>query len=130
VLAILALFILVPMVEIYVIIRVGHEIGVFDTIALLFVVSIIGAWLAKHEGFVVLRRLRAQLEAGRAPTGELIDGALVLGAGVLMMIPGFVTDVVGLLVLFPLTRAPLRRYLRRRYEVRAFRDPDDGVIDV
>ena len=127
---ILALFILVPMIEIYVIIQVGHAIGALDTIALLVLVSLVGAWLTRHEGFVVLRRLRAQIDAGRAPTGELIDGALVLGAGVLMLTPGFVTDVVGLLVLFPPTRALLRRYLRRRFEVRTLGGPDDGVIDV
>jgi UPF0716 protein FxsA len=130
VLVILALFILVPMVEIYVIIQVGHAIGALDTIALLVLVSLVGAWLTRHEGFVVLRRLRAQIDAGRAPTGELIDGALVLGAGVLMLTPGFVTDVVGLLVLFPPTRALLRRYLRRRFEVRTLGGPDDGVVDV
>ena len=129
-LVILALFILVPMIEIYVIIQVGHAIGALDTIALLVLVSIVGAWLTRHEGFVVLRRLRAQIDAGRAPTGELIDGALVLGAGVLMLTPVFVTDVVGLLVLFPPTRALLRRYLRRRFEVRTLGGPDDGVIDV
>jgi UPF0716 protein FxsA len=133
VLVILALFIVVPMVEIYTIVQVGHAIGALDTIALLVLVSIVGAWLTKHEGFVVLQRLRAQLEAGRAPTAELIDGVLVLGAGVLMMTPGFVTDAVGLLVLFPPTRAVIRRYLRRRFEVRVFGDHggrDDGVIDV
>ncbi|MDQ1466962.1 MAG: protein FxsA [Actinomycetota bacterium] len=127
---ILALLILVPMIEIYVIIQVGHAIGALDTIALLVLVSLVGAWLTRHEGFVVLRRLRAQIDAGRAPTGELIDGALVLGAGVLMLTPGFVTDVVGLLVLFPPTRALFRWYLRRRFEVRSLGGPDDGVIDV
>lgn len=130
-LALLALFIVVPMVEIYVIIRVGHSIGALDTIGLLIVVSVVGAWLTRHEGFVVLRRLRAQLDAGRVPTGELVDGVLVLCAGVLMMTPGFVTDAIGLLVLFPPTRALLRRYLRHRFEARMFGGPDDGgIIDV
>ena len=122
-LAILASFIVVAMVEIYAIIQVAHAIGALDTIALLIVVSVVGAWLTKHEGFVVLRRLRAQLDAGRAPTDELIDGVLVLGAGVLLMVPGFVTDAIGLLVLFPPTRALLRRYLRRRFTVRVFGGP-------
>jgi UPF0716 protein FxsA len=129
---ILALFIVVPLVEIYVIIQVGHAIGVFETIGLLLLVSFIGAWLTKHEGFIVLQRLRAQLDAGRAPTAELIDGVLVLAAGVLMLTPGFVTDAVGLLVLFPPTRALLRMYLRRRFNVQALGGPgpDDGIIDV
>lgn len=127
---ILALFIVVPMVEIYVIVQVGHAIGALDTIGLLILVSVVGAWLTKHEGFIVLRRLRAQLDAGKAPTGELVDGVLVLCAGVLMMTPGFVTDAIGLLVLFPPTRAVLRRYLRHRFEVRVFGGPDDGIVDV
>jgi UPF0716 protein FxsA len=129
---ILALIIVVVMLEIYVAIQVAHAIGVVDTLLLLIVVSMVGAWLTKHEGFVVFRRLRARVDAGRAPTGELVDGALVLAAGVLLMVPGFVTDGLGLLVLFPPTRALLRSYLRRRYSVSVFRDsdPDDGVIDV
>jgi UPF0716 protein FxsA len=132
VLLLAALFIVVPMVEIYVILQVGHVIGTFDTLALLVLVSIAGAWLTKHEGFRVLERLRAQLEAGRVPAAELVDGVLVLGAGVLLLIPGFVTDAIGLVVLFPPTRVLLRRYLRHRFEIRVFggRGPDDGVIDV
>lgn len=130
VLAVLALLVVAPLVEIYVAVQVAHTIGVLKTIGLLILVSIVGAWLTKHEGFVVLRRLRAQLDARRAPTGELIDGVLVLGAGVLMMVPGFVTSAIGLLVLFPPTRVPLRRFLRHRFDVRVFGGPDDGVIDV
>ena len=130
-----ALLIVVPMVEIYVAIQVGHAIGVLNTIGLLLLLSFVGAWLTRHEGFVVLRRLRAQLAAGGTPTRELIDGVLVLTAGVLMLTPGFVTDAIGLLILFPPTRAPLRAYLRRRFEVRVYGSgrpgrPDDGVIDV
>jgi len=130
---ILALFIVVPLVEIYVIVQVGHAIGVLDTLGLLILVSFVGAWLTRHEGFVVLRRLRAQLEAGRTPTAELIDGVLVLVAGLLMLVPGFVTDGIGLLVLFPPTRALLRAYLRRRFAVQVFGGPDgpdNGIIDV
>jgi UPF0716 protein FxsA len=141
VLAILALVVVVVMLEIYVIIQVAHAIGAFDTILLLLVVSFAGAWLTKHEGFVVLRRLRERLDAGRAPTAELVDGVLVLGAGLLLMVPGFVTDGLGLLVLFPPTRSLVRRYLRHRFDVRVFGGPrgpngfgpddrDDGVIDV
>ncbi|MDQ1534095.1 MAG: protein FxsA [Actinomycetota bacterium] len=119
----LALLIVVPMVEIYVIIQVGHAIGAVDTLGLLILLSVFGAWLTKHAGFVVLSRLRAQLDAGRTPTRELIDGVLVLAAGVLIVIPGFVTDAIGLLVLFPPTRAVLRAFLRRRFELRVLGRP-------
>jgi UPF0716 protein FxsA len=105
-------------------------------------VSVVGAYLTKHEGFVVLRRLRAQLDAGRIPTAELVDGVLVLAAGVLLLVPGFVTAGLGLLLLFPPTRSVFRAFLRRRFGVRVYRGgaggpggtggrgPDDGVIDV
>ena len=135
--AILALIVVVAIVEITVIIQVAHAIGALDTIALLILVSVVGAWLTKHEGFVVLSRLRAQLAAGRVPAAELVDGVLVLAAGVLMLVPGFVTAGVGLLLLFPPTRIVFRRYLRRRFDVRVSgggpgRGPDGngGVIDV
>ena len=132
----LALLIVVPLVELYVAIQVGHAIGALNTIGLLVILSVFGAWLTKYAGFVVLQRLRAQLEAGRTPARELIDGVLVLSAGVLMVIPGFVTDAIGLLVLFPPTRAILRGYLRHRFELRVLGGPggpgrgDDGIIDV
>jgi UPF0716 protein FxsA len=141
VLTILAGLVIVAMIEIYVIIQVAHAIGALDTIALLILVSVAGVWLTKHAGFTVLRRLRAQINAGHAPTAELVDGVLVLVAGLLIAIPGFVTDALGLLVLFPPTRALFRRSLHRRFSVRVVgggrgpsghsdRGPDDGVIDV
>ena len=132
----LALLIVIPLVEIYTAIQVGHAIGALNTIGLLLLLSFVGAWLTKHEGFVVLQRLRRQVAAGQTPTNELIDGVLVLSAGVLMLTPGFVTDAFGLLLLFPPTRVPVRVYLRRRFELQVFDGPndprgrDDGIIDV
>ncbi len=137
------LFIVIPLVEIYVIVHVGHAIGALNTIALLFVISIAGAWLAKHEGFWVLSRLRQQLAAGRMPTNELIDGALVLSGAILMVFPGFVTDALGLLLLLPPIRAVVRAIVKRRVQLRVLgpgfggptrrdRGPDDppDIIDV
>jgi UPF0716 protein FxsA len=132
----LALLIVIPLVEIYTAIQVGHAIGALNTIGLLLLLSFVGAWLTKHEGFVVLSRLRRQVAAGQTPTNELIDGVLVLSAGVLMLTPGFVTDAFGLLLLFPPTRVPVRVYLRRRFALQAFDGPNDprgrgdGIIDV
>lgn len=110
-------FIVVPLVELYVIIQVGETIGALATIAVMLVVSLVGAWLARHEGTSVLGRIRDQLDAGRLPTDELIDGALVLAGGLLLLTPGFVSDAVGILALFPPTRALARMYLRRRFRV-------------
>jgi UPF0716 protein FxsA len=136
----IVLFVVVPIVEIAVIIQVGSTIGVLPTIALLIGISVLGAWLAKHEGFIVLARTRQQLEAGRIPSNELIDGVLVLTGGILLLTPGFVTDIFGIVLLFPPTRAGIRAFVRRRLRFSVFypltgrrpRDPDppDDVIDV
>lgn len=140
-LAFLALaFVVVPMVEIAVLVQVGDALGIWNTLGLLVLVSLVGAWLTRHEGFYVLGRIREQLAAGRIPGNELVDGGLVLAAGLLLLTPGFVTDAVGLLLLFPPTRAPVRGLVRRRLGLRVVyqqRGPGPGgpggpddVIDV
>jgi UPF0716 protein FxsA len=108
------LFIVVPIAELYVIIQVGQALGVLETIGLLILVSVVGAWLAKREGLGVLRRVRQQLDAGRVPAGEVLDGFLILLAGALLLTPGFLTDVVAILLLLPPIRAVVRRLLARR----------------
>ena len=116
-LAVFALvFIVIPLVEIYVAVQVAHVIGALDTIGLLLVLSIGGAWLTKYAGFGVISRIRQQLSAGRMPTNELIDGALVLAGGVLLVVPGFVTGALGLVLLFPPTRTLARGTLKRRFQ--------------
>lgn len=106
------LFVVVPLVELYVLVQVGQEIGALNTIGLLLAVSIVGAWLAKREGIGVLRRIKAQVNAGQVPASGLVDAALVLFAGVLLLTPGFITDVLGVILLVPPTRALVRRLLR------------------
>jgi len=117
--AILAvLFLVVPIAELAVIIAVGSEIGVFNTIGLLIVVSVVGAWLAKREGLGVLRRIQAQLDAGRMPGTELVDGFLVLFAGALLITPGFLSDCLAIALLLPPVRAVVRKTLRRYFTAR------------
>lgn len=113
-----ALFIVIPLVEIAVIIQVGQALGVVNTIGLLLVISIVGAWLVKRQGLAVVRRIREQQQAGQVPAAALIDGALILVAGVLLLTPGFVTDAAGLLLLLPPVRAGVRAFLRRRFRAR------------
>jgi len=108
------LFLVIPFVELYVIVQVGHVIGLLDTFAVLVLVSLVGAWLVKREGMSVLRRAQAQVDAGRVPGRELVDGVLVLLAGALLLTPGFVTDAVGVLLLLPPVRASVRALTRRR----------------
>lgn len=115
---ILLLFLVVPLIELYVIIRVADSLGVLETIGLLVLVSFIGAWLVKFQGLGVIRRIQQQLTRGVMPATELVDGALVLFAGALMLTPGFVTDAVGLLLLIPPTRAPIRALLIRQFRGR------------
>jgi UPF0716 protein FxsA len=122
VVAVLAfVFIVVPIVELAVIIWVGEQIGVLNTIGLLLILSLGGAWLVKREGLGVLRRFRAQLDARRMPGREVADGVLILLAGVLLLTPGFVTDALGLLLLLPPVRAAVRALALRRVALRAWR---------
>jgi len=117
------LFLVVPIVELYVIIQVGQEIGALNTIGLLLVISVVGAWLAKREGTGVWRRLNQQVSTGKVPGAELIDAFLILLAGALLLTPGFISDVLAIFLLIPPTRALVRRVLRRRYlgKVEVFR---------
>jgi UPF0716 protein FxsA len=109
------LFLVVPILELYVIIQVGQEIGALNTIGLLVLVSVVGAWLAKREGVGVWRRLNQQVNAGRVPGAELLDAFLILLAGALLLTPGFLTDILAIVLLIPPTRALVRRALRRRF---------------
>ncbi len=112
------LFVVAPLVEIYVAVQVAHVIGASNTVGLLLLISIAGAWLTKHVGFAVVSRIRRQLAAGQMPTNDLIDGGLVLTGGVLLVVPGFVTGALGLLLLFPPTRALARGTVKRRFQGR------------
>src|ERR687892_791873 len=111
-------FILVPLAELAVLIAVGDFIGLLPTLVLLLVVSVVGAWLAKREGLAAWRRLQLALTQGRMPTAEVADGALILLAGALLLTPGFLSDVLGILLLLPPTRAIARRQLPRLAERR------------
>ncbi|HEX2063034.1 MAG TPA: FxsA family protein [Acidimicrobiales bacterium] len=112
------LFLVVPFVELYVIIQVGQALGALNTIGLLVLISVVGAWLVKREGLGVLRKAQTRVQAGVIPGSELVDGVLILFAGALLLTPGFVTDFVAVLLLVPPVRAAIRatafRQLRRR----------------
>jgi len=108
------IFVVTPIVELVVIVQVAGSTGVMNTIGLLVLVSLVGAWLVRREGLGILRRAQAELAEGRMPGRELVDGLLVLLAGALMLTPGFVTDAVGLALLLPPVRAVLRMVATRR----------------
>jgi UPF0716 protein FxsA len=119
-LALLALlFLVVPIAELAVIVAVAHSIGLGNTILALVLMSVAGAWLAKREGVGVVRRLQESVNQGRVPTTEVVDGALILLAGALMLAPGFLTDALAIVLLVPPTRAVVRAVVVRSLKKRA-----------
>lgn len=104
VLALLFLFIFVPLAEVGVFIQVGGLLGLWPTLALCLVTAVIGTACIRYQGFNLINRARAQLDAGEAPVFELISGVCLVVAGVLLLVPGFVTDAVGFLLLLPPAR--------------------------
>lgn len=107
------IFIVVPIAELYVIIKVGDAIGVLPTLGILVADSLIGSWLLRSQGRAVWRRFTGAMNAGRIPHREVLDGVLVIFGGAFLITPGFITDVIGLLLLIPPTRAIFRRSLVR-----------------
>jgi UPF0716 protein FxsA len=113
------LFVVAPIVELAVIIQVAHGIGVANTIFLLIAVSVLGSWLVKREGLNTWRRIQASLERHELPTKDVVDGGLILFAGALLIAPGFISDVVGILLLLPPTRLVFRKVVLGFLEKRA-----------
>ena len=109
------LFIVVPIAELYVIIQVGQAIGVLPTIGILLLDSILGSWLLRQQGRAAGQGFNTPLAAGRPPARGTIDGALILFGGPLLLTPGFLTDLLGLALLLPPSRAAVRRVLARRF---------------
>jgi len=123
----LALFVLF-IAELWVMVQVAVHIGVLNTIALLVLMPVLGIWLVKRAGLAVFRRLHATLETGGIPHKEVIDGFLLLFAGLLLIVPGFITGAVGLLLLLPPVRIAVRSMLLRSFKQRsslAFRVVDN-----
>jgi len=112
--ALFLLFIVAPLIELYVFVKTGQWIGFLNTIGVMIVVALIGSAVLKREGRKVWVRFNEQVQAGQTPTKEIADGVCVLIAGGLLVAPGFVSDAVALLLLFPPTRAIFRRWLMRR----------------
>jgi UPF0716 protein FxsA len=135
-------FLVVPIAELYVIVQVSGAIGIPETILLLIGMSLLGAWLARLAGVGVLYRLQRTVRQGRVPSVEIVDGALVLLAGALLITPGFLSDILAILLLLPPPRALVRGVVLRRLRARGglfsmvatmpggTRTPGDDVWDV
>lgn len=103
---------IIPIIEIWLLIKVGNVIGPLQTLGALMVFSLIGVWLAKSQGFRIIIAIRDELAVGRMPAAHFLDGVLILFGGILLIIPGFITDFIGLFFLIPATRKLFKRWLR------------------
>ena len=110
------LLIALPVAEIALLIAIGRNIGLAATVALLLLTGLLGAFLARRQGLEIVRKVQSEMAAGRAPAGQLVDGALILLAGVLLIIPGVITDALGFFCLLPAGRTILKGWVRRRFE--------------
>jgi UPF0716 protein FxsA len=109
----IALLVVLAIAELWVIVEVASAIGVLQTIFLLFAITVVGIWVVKRQGLALLGRMRATIDQGRLPHRELVDGFLILTAGILLIPPGFITDAAGLLLLLPPVRYVIRALLMR-----------------
>ena len=125
-LLLLAVFVIVPVIEIALFIEVGGRIGLWSTLGLVFLTAIVGTWLLRAQGLATLQRARSELDGGRLPARELFDGACLLVAGAFLLTPGFFTDGVGFLLLLPPFRTMLRLYFGKRIAVHVATARHDG----
>lgn len=107
-------FTLIPMIELYILIRIGDVIGGINTLLLVIATGFFGAWLARLEGMQTLMRVRSSLDQGIMPTEDLVDGLIIFAAGVVLITPGLMTDILGLMMLWPVTRNFFKKTLRSK----------------
>jgi len=112
----LVIFTIVPIVELYVLFEAGRQIGLGATILMIFLTGIAGAYLARNQGFTIINQIHRELCQGTLPAEELFDGALILAGGLLLLTPGFCTDLFGFSLLTPVTRVIMKRWLKNWLE--------------
>ena len=112
----LALFVILPLIELYVILEVGSVFGPLPTVLLIILTAVAGAFFTRLEGLRTLQRIQQQIMVGQMPAEELVDSVLICIAGVLLLTPGFLTDAIGLWILIPPTRQVFKRWLRSRFD--------------
>ncbi|TWT46657.1 FxsA family protein [Botrimarina hoheduenensis] len=129
-LALMLLFVILPLVEFSLLYRLGQAWGLVPTIALVLFTGVLGAALARWQGMLTLWRIRTELSAGRTPTDALLDGALILVAGAVLITPGILTDALGFALLVPVTRTLVKRWLRRGFAEKLHASQAGGVFRV
>ena len=124
----LAAFILMPLAELSVLLKVHAALGLGPTLGIVILTGIAGAWLARWQGWVVMQAIRRDMAEGRMPAPRMIDGVMILVAGVLLITPGLITDTIGFLLLVPPVRREIRVWLRKKLEQK-LRDGSVTVVD-
>ena len=109
-------FTLIPVLEIYLLIKIGHYLGAFNTVVVVIVTGLLGASLARHEGIRTMIRVRESMNRGELPAEEMLDAVLIFIAGIVLLTPGFITDLAGIAILIPNARSWLKRRMRTRFE--------------
>lgn len=109
-------FTIIPFVEIYLLIKIGSYIGAFNTLIIVILTGFMGALLARHQGLKTMLRVRENLARGEMPAEHLLDALLILLAGIVLLTPGFLTDLAGFMILIPLTRSHFKRWLRKKFD--------------
>ena len=128
--SVIFLILLVPIIEIYLFIKIGTQIGAFNTISLIFITAIIGIYYAKYEGLNTLKSAIKQIVQNEVPIYEIISGAALAIAAVLMILPGFLTDMIGVLIIFPWTRKLfLKKITKKNYKKKNFIEGEYEDID-
>ena len=110
------LFTVVPAIELVLLIKVGSYIGAINTLLIIVFTGVLGAYLARMQGFIVLQKIQKNINKGVMPSEELMDGVMILIGGIVLLTPGFITDFIGFSLLIPLTRLVIKRYLRVHIE--------------
>jgi len=110
------LFTVLPAMELYLLLKIGSHIGAANTFLIIVFTGVLGAYLAKLQGFFILKRIQENLNNGNMPSSELIDGAMVLVGGIVLLTPGFITDIIGFLLLIPLTRSLIKLWVEKRFK--------------
>lgn len=109
-------FTLIPLAELYLLIKIGTVVGVLNTLALVALTGFAGAYLARMQGMQTMLRVRSQIEQGIMPAEDLIDAVIIFVAGILLLTPGLLTDIAGLLLLYPTSRFYFKRWLRKKFD--------------
>ena len=125
--SVLIAIILVPIIEIYLFIKIGSQIGALTTITLIFVTAILGVIYARYEGLNTLKSAFVQLVKNEIPVYEIISGAAITFAALLLIIPGFATDVIGFLIIFPFSRKFILKILSSKFQIK--KKTDEKFID-